>query len=88
MITAFTSSTSSDLRIYFLLGASLLIIAWGVWDAMHYPQSRWESIDRSRRAWVIMQIVFGPPAVFLYAAAVRFDLKDPDRVAYVGDNRS
>jgi len=88
MITAFTGSTGSDFRILFLLALSVLIIAWGVWDAMHYPKSRWELIERSRRSWVIMQLVFGPPAVFLYAAAVRFDLKDPDRVAYVGDSRS
>ncbi len=87
MFAAFSGSTDANLQITVLLTLSLGLIVWGVRDCMRYPQSQWELIDRSRRKWIMLQLAFGPPAVFLYAAAVRFDLKDPERVAYVGDKR-
>ncbi len=87
MFAAFSATSDRRIQLLVLLLLSLGTIAWGVRDCLRYPQSQWELIDRSRNKWIILQLAFGPPAVFLYAAAVRFDLKDPERVAYVGDKR-
>lgn len=85
MIIAASRGMDWNLLVQLAIPVSLLIMAWGIRDALRFPQSQWDLIDRSRSAWIIMQLVFGPPAVFLYAAAIRFDLQDPDRLAYVAD---
>lgn len=63
------------------LVVSLAIMVFGIRDMFDFEKSTWTRTGRSRAAWVVLTLAFGPLAVLLYWGTVRFDLRDPSRVA-------
>lgn len=66
--------------IFVAICISLAIMAFGIRDMFAFDRSIWAQTGRSRPAWVVLSIAFGPLAVLLYWGTVRFDLIDPSRL--------
>ena len=48
--------------------------AWGVFDAARIPEHAWRSAGRSKRFWIVIQIVLLYIGVVMYLAGVRRDV--------------
>ena len=48
---------------------------WGVIDAARIPATAWESAGRSKRFWILIQILLLYIGAVMYAAGVRRDVR-------------
>ena len=58
-----------------------VIMLLGIADVLRLGRERFLAAGRRRADWILLIIFVGPPAVLLYAAAVRPQLVHPDRYA-------
>jgi predicted membrane-bound dolichyl-phosphate-mannose-protein mannosyltransferase len=49
--------------------------AWGVIDAARFPDEAWKAAGRSKRFWILIQIVLLYIGAVMYLAGVRRDVR-------------
>ena len=69
----------SGLFILIPLVISLIVILFGFVSVLRIPEKAWLESNRRRRNWVLLMVFFGPLAVLLFYATVRYELLDPER---------
>lgn len=62
------------------LFVGIAIIVWGIRDVLSYSKDEFAAAGRTRHHWVIVQLVLGPVATFMWFATARFDVRDPSRL--------
>ena len=55
------------------------MILFGFVSVLKIPEKTWLESNRRRRNWVLLMVFFGPLAVLLFYATVRYELLDPER---------
>lgn len=69
----------SGLFVLIPLVISLIVILFGFVSVLRIPEKAWLEANRRRRNWVLLMVFFGPLAVLLFYATVRYELLDPER---------
>lgn len=69
----------SGLFVLIPLVISLIVILFGFVSVLKIPEKTWQESNRRRRNWVLLMVFFGPLAVLLFYATVRYELLDPER---------
>ena len=69
----------SGLFILIPLVISLIVILFGFVSVLRIPEKAWLESNRRRRNWVLLMVFFGPLAVLLFYATVRYELLDTER---------
>jgi hypothetical protein len=69
----------SGLFVLIPLVISLIVILFGFVSVLRIPEKAWLESNRRRRNWVLLMVFFGPLAVLLFYATIRYELLDPER---------
>ena len=69
----------SGLFVLIPLVISLIVILFGFVSVLKIPEKTWQESNRRRRNWLLLMVFFGPLAVLLFYATVRYELLDPER---------
>ena len=67
--------TRSGPIVWIPLAIAIIVMAWGIVDALSFSRERWSEVRRSRRVWTWLQVLLGPMVTVLYVATVRHELK-------------
>jgi len=68
------------LLVGFIVGFFLLAL-WGIADAAKRPASVWVAAERSKRNWILVQILLGGIGAAVYLLTIRPDLRAVTAVA-------
>ncbi len=62
-----------------VVAVAAVIMILGIADVLRLGRQRFSAAGRRRMDWILLIIFIGPPAVLLYAAAVRPQVAHPER---------
>ncbi|WP_419553690.1 hypothetical protein [Candidatus Poriferisodalis sp.] len=62
-----------------VVAVAAVIMILGIADVLRLGRQRFSAAGRRRMDWILLIIFIGPPAVLLYAAAVRPQVARPER---------
>ncbi len=69
----------SGTGVWISLIVAAIVVVYGISSVFVVPKSAWAELNRRRRNWVLLILLFGPLAVLLFYGTVRQHLMYPER---------